>query len=238
MADASMPRRSPRFKDLSNQPFGRLTVLGLDHVDDRGRTHWKVRCSCARATEKIVAGGALRSGHTQSCGCLRLEAMVEVGYQKRTHGHSVGYKVTPEYQAWTNMIRRCYDPNDIGYDNYGARGITVCDEWLNNFEAFLRYMGLRPSSKHSIDREKNDRGYEPGNCHWATAAEQANNRRSNWPVTYQGRTMNVSQWARELGLPRQALRNRLANGWPISDAFTMRLGQRPDAAGRVRRLKQ
>jgi hypothetical protein len=91
---------------------------------------------------------------------------------RRTHGMSS----TPEYFAWAAMLSRCHNPANPRYDDYGGRGITVCDRWRADFAAFLADVGRRPSPAHSLDRIDNDRGYEPGNCRWATAYVQARNR--------------------------------------------------------------
>jgi hypothetical protein len=116
-----------------------------------------------------------------------------------------------EKHAWTNLIKRCTDPSATGYQEYGARGITVCKEW-SNFEQFLKDMGARPSNKHSIDRINNDLGYAPGNCRWATREEQANNRSDNLRIEYLGEALTASQWAKKLGLARNTIYNRYHQG--------------------------
>jgi hypothetical protein len=88
-----------------------------------------------------------------------------------------GMSATPEYMAWSGARQRCHNPKNPAYYRYGGRGIEVCDRWRNNFAAFLEDMGRRPSADHSLDRKDNDKGYEPGNCRWATMIEQQHNRR-------------------------------------------------------------
>ena len=109
---------------------------------------------------------------------------------------------TPEYSAWYNMKRRCYDVNNKGYHRYGRRGISVCDRWLNSYEAFLEDMGRRPSSKHSIDRIDNDGNYTPSNCRWATGTEQSRNRSE----------YNIKAWvlADELGVAHHTAGNYIS----------------------------
>lgn len=144
--------------------FGRLVVIGERTT---GSTPVAVRCDCG--SEKTVAYPSLGK-FTNSCGCLYVES---IGALRRTHGRSG----TPEHSLWDNMKARCHNPANSRYESYGGRGITVCQEWRDSFEAFFAYVGPRPSSKHSMDRIDNDRGYEPGNVRWATASEQARNSR-------------------------------------------------------------
>jgi hypothetical protein len=118
-----------------------------------------------------------------------------------------------------SMKARCLNPVRESYANYGARGITVCEAWATSFEAFLADMGPRPGPGMSIDRIDNDRGYEPGNCRWATATEQAENRRSTKFIEFDGRRLSQAAWARELGITSQSLSARLKK-WGVVRALT------------------
>ena len=158
------------FVDESGKTYGRLSVLGLSPEQWGKHKRWLCRCECG--TLCIVAGGQLRKGKTRSCGCLNLESL----QSRATHGKCVGGH-RRVYRIWNAMRQRCHNPNQPHYERYGGRGITVCDEWRKSFEAFYRDMGDPPSPDHSIDRIDNDRGYEPGNCRWATAAQQNRNQR-------------------------------------------------------------
>lgn len=155
--------------------FGRLRVTGEGARRGRNRTA-ACTCDCGKAVEVLTF--SLTSGRTQSCGCLQRERQSAtakvVGLANKRHGES--QKRTPEYSAWLSMHSRCGNPRHRAYANYGGRGIAVCERWAA-FENFLADMGRRPSEKHSLDREDNDRGYEPGNCRWATDSEQNSNRR-------------------------------------------------------------
>ena len=157
-----------RFMDLTGHNYGRLTVLS--YAERKGRSHhWLCGCQCGNSS--VVVGANLRSGHTQSCGCFRIEKAIK---DNKTHGMTR----SPEYRAWVKMKGRCYNKSDVSYKNYGARGITVCDRWVNSPEVFLGDMGLKPSPWHSLDRTDNNGNYEPSNCRWATKREQCINQRT------------------------------------------------------------
>lgn len=126
-----------------------------------------------------------------------------------------------EYNTWLNIKARCHNQNHPRYPEWGGRGIRVCDSWRNSFPAFLKDMGPRPSDKHSIDRIDGSRGYEPGNCRWATRREQAENRPSfNNLITFNGKTQSLTAWSREVGISRESLRSRMESGWPVERALT------------------
>jgi len=132
----------------------------------------------------------------------------------------------PLRQTLKGMVKRCHHTNGSGYENYGARGITVCDRWRfgedgkSGLELFAADMGPKPSPKHSIDRMDNDGNYEPGNCRWATAEEQANNTRANRRIEFRGETKTVTQWAQTLGVDMYLVSHRLAAGWSVERALT------------------
>lgn len=140
----------------------------------------------------------------------------------------------PEYQVWCNMVARCTNPTRDDYSRYGGRGITVCQQWrsgtsdLTGFEAFVRDIGPRPTPKHTLDRIDNDGNYEPGNCRWATALEQANNKRTSHFIVYRGRRMTIADAAREAGagVTRETARCRIRTGWSIEAAVETPLGPR------------
>lgn len=126
---------------------------------------------------------------------------------------------TPGYDTWRSMRQRCLRPDQRQYKDYGGRGISVCVRW-NVFENFLADMGPRPSGR-SLDRINNDGDYEPGNCRWATRTQQQRNRRDVRPITFQGRTMLISDWAKEIGVKTNTLQSRLdVYGWTLKRAMT------------------
>ena len=199
-------------KDMTGQRFGRLTVI--ERAGTLGnRAAWLCKCDCGR--EHVVRGKLLRNGNTVSCGCYAKERAREASI---THG----MKKTRLYEVWHGMKSRCLNERDRRYKNYGARGITICDEWRNSFESFRDWAlanGYRDDL--TIDRKDNDGNYCPENCCWSTSKEQSNNRRSNKLITYQGKTQTMQQWADEMGISKDLLRSRLVVGkWSVEDALT------------------
>lgn len=154
----------PKKLNLAGSRFGRLVVIGEAGRTSGGHITWNCVCDCG--SRSVVAGKQLRSGHTKSCGCYRFDACV-------THG----MKGTKTYGAWVDMLQRCTNQRNRNYRNYGARGIFVCDRW-RSFVSFLEDMGEAPKGR-SIDRIDVNGNYEPGNCRWATAAEQALNKQAH-----------------------------------------------------------
>lgn len=128
------------------------------------------------------------------------------------HGHARKGMLTTEYMIWSGLRQRVLNADSRSYPRYGGRGIGICKEW-DSFETFLADMGPRPSLLHSLDRKDNNGDYEPGNCKWSTKAEQANNRRDNRHIEFGGKKQNISQWAKELGISKYRIYQRLNNGY-------------------------
>ncbi len=192
-------------KDRIGTKHGRLLILSVEKRE-KGRFY---HCLCDCGTNKLIQDSALR--RTLSCGCLNAEL------KKSRIKH--GMKRSPKYSVWGGILTRCDNEKDLNYKKYGARGITICDRW-RKFENFYSDMGKRPSANYSIDRIDNSKGYFKENCRWATLIVQANNKTNNRMIEYNGKTQPLSQWAREVGIGRNALKLRLNRGWPLQKAFS------------------
>jgi hypothetical protein len=127
-----------------------------------------------------------------------------------------------EYVAWYHMIRRCYYPKTAFYENYGGRGIIVCDRWLGaeGFDNFYQDMGVKPSSKLSLDRIDTNGNYSPENCRWATTKEQARNRRTNKRLLLDGEEKTLIEWCEKFSADFLLVKDRLRDGWDLVTALT------------------
>lgn len=200
-----------KFIDLTGQKFGRLTVI--ERAENKGKhTVWKCKCECGNIID--VYSTHLNQGKSTSCGCLRVELIKE---RSTTHGKSK----TRLNNIYNTMKQRCYNESNSCFYRYGARGITICDEWENSFKAFYAWsMANGYADNLTIDRIDNNKGYSPDNCRWATVKEQSNNRRNNHLITYNGKTQTMTQWAEELGINKSTLRSRInLYHWAIEKAF-------------------
>lgn len=207
-----MRKHPSNYTDLTGQRFGRLIVVArADDGNRKYRVQWKCVCDCGGAA--VATTDNLKRGNTNSCGCYRNE--------RRSESHTThGMRATTEYTIWSNMVDRCTNPKNDSYKNYGGRGIVVCERWLK-FENFYTDMGPRPESR-SLERRKNDKGYEKGNCLWATTSEQALNRRSQKLLTIFGETKNEKLWASDTRcvVLYATFRRRITLGWNPEKALT------------------
>lgn len=179
---------------------------------------WLCQCECGRTV--IVSGANLRNGHIKSCGCYRSEIA-------RKNATKHGLRQTRLYKIFHGMKKRCYTPTAINFSIYGGRGITICEEWLNDFQAFYDWaMSNGYADDLSIDRIDVNGNYEPSNCRWVSMKEQVNNRRANRFITYNGETHTLSEWSNIVGINIKTLHKRLRDGWSAEDALTKAKGER------------
>lgn len=210
--------------DMFGRKCSRLRVLGLEHIRGAHR-YWRCRCECGKFA--VVAGHHLRNGNVRSCGCLLRETVRLPRLNSRRAG---GASLHPLYDLYRAMVARCYNPNAVSYEHYGARGITVCPRWLANFSDFIADVGKRPVG-HTLDRIDNARGYEPGNVRWATPKAQSNHKTVNRRITILGETKNVSEWAEDpqCAVSRRTLYARLDYGWDPAIAVFLPLTRKKTA---------
>ena len=213
-----------RAVDIMGQTFHYLTAIKPVGSSKSGVV-WECRCKCGKTTKTTAKN--LRSGNTKSCGCLNSERVIARNKANATHGMTG----TPTWLVWDNMIQRCTNPNNKSYKEYGDRGITVCQAWRDEFSTFLKDMGPRPAGA-SIDRIDNNKGYEPGNCRWASSQEQANNRRNNITLTVGGITDTLANWSRKTGIGQKTIMYRIKNGWSDEQA----LSTTPSKANKLEKL--
>lgn len=192
-----------KITDLTGRRFGKLVVTSYAGRLSGGRSGWLCSCDCGGS--KIHRHDFLTGGSAISCGCF---------HPTRRHGM---YK-TPEYKAWRNIKDRCFRSGSKHFPDYGGRGITMSAQWAADFTNFYTSMGPRPSPAHSIDRIDNNGNYEPENCRWATALEQASNNRRSKFVTVDGREMTVSAAARHFGVNVVTFWRRLERGMSVQEA--------------------
>jgi hypothetical protein len=227
IAHLQKPVESRRM-DLTGQRFGRLLVIRFAGLSKQEQSRWECLCDCGKTT--IVGIGALRGGYIQSCGCLRLERL----RQKELKHGDVGSK---EYKAWCSMKARCLNANNVGYKNYGGRGITVCARWMDSYENFLADMGRAPSPKHSVGRIDNKANYEPWNCRWETRGQQMRNTRRNLIVTIFGHTGPLVEVSEKIGVSYQRMFKLMKDGRSAQEAAKWLLQRNKFSRTRIEVLK-
>lgn len=179
---------------MTGTRVGRLTVIAKAERTKSGKTQWLCKCDCGN--EVIVSRRHLKDASTKSCGCYRREHSSQAN---RTHG----MRKTRLYRIWTGIKDRCNNPKSKYWKRYGGRGITVCENWNNSFDAFYEWATNNGYTENlTLDRKDNDLGYCPENCRWATYQEQENNRSNNVLYLIDGETLTLAQLSRKVGLTR------------------------------------
>jgi len=182
---------------MEGKTFGRIEVL--NEAKKRNKNgHIMYDCFCSCGNYKAILGSSLRQGLTKSCGCIHKEKVTKHGKEK-----------TSEYKTWQSMKQRCYNSKSQRFEDWGGRGISVCDRWVNSFDNFFLDMGVKPSKDHSIERLDNNGSYEKENCIWADKKEQAKNRRNTIKVMYKNKLISVEEYSREIGLTESGGRKNL-----------------------------
>lgn len=190
-----------RVKDLTGMRFGRLVVVELIGKAANGKYQWKCKCDCGNYT--IVKGNSLTTDHTKSCGCLEKETKREVNTIHGLRRH-------PLYKVWLNMKDRYYNPNNSHFKYYGGKGITVCNEWKDNFKLFYDWMINNGYEKGmSIDRIDNSLEYSPDNCRVIPFNKQSSNRTTNYAIIHEGVPYTVAELAKLLNVKSPTLYSRL-----------------------------
>ena len=202
--------------DLTGQTFGAWTVIEKCKPIKGVSTKWVCRCKCGREVE--VFGTSLKQGLSTSCGCERKQKISE---KVKTHGMTN----TRLYRIWAGLKARCYNPKKDNYKWYGGKGVKMCDEWKNSFEAFSTWaISQGYTDELTIDRIDSSGNYEPSNCRWISIKEQQNNRHDNIIITFEGKTQTLSKWAEEKGINRVTLWNRIFNyKWDLEKAMNTKV---------------
>jgi hypothetical protein len=200
---------SGKLIDLSGRKFNRLLVINFSHMKGK-HSYWKCECDCGN--DKITRADCLKNNTVKSCGCLNREAN---GVKHGQHG-------TKLYHVWAGVKDRCNNPNAKHFKHYGGRGISICEEWKVDYIIFFNW-AMEKGYKEGLTIERIDvnGNYEPSNCKWITQKEQAKNTTRNRKITYDGQTLNITEWAEELGINRNTLNARLNKAnVNIKEAFT------------------
>lgn len=191
---------SPNFIDHTGERFGRLVARKF--VPGKPKPRWECICDCGNAT--LVVASSLVRGDSQSCGCLATEIRSLATRKHGLAGH-------PVYNVWINIRQRCQNPNNIGFDRYGGRGIKVCDRW-QSFDEFAEDMLPAWKEGYSIERLDVNGNYEPDNCTWATPTDQARNRESTMRFEVNGEVLTVPEISERYAIRQHAIWKRIRSG--------------------------
>lgn len=209
--------KDKRFRDLTGRRFHHLEILGYaGRKQGRLSQMWWVKCECG--VVKVAASSNVVSGSIKSCGC------------KKFHYNSIAHKRhgmthSREFVTWSSMKARCLNRNDPFFSQYGGRGISICERWVNSFDNFYEDMGQRPAGM-SLDRVDVNGNYSKANCKWSTQSEQCRNMRSNRILTLNGVGKCVAEWSKETGIKSSTIFERLRRGLSDEETLTTQVGYR------------
>ena len=198
-----------RFIDITGKKYNKLKVISFYDITNNG-SRWLCECDCGK--QKVIAASQLKRGTTKSCGCLRSA--------KKYDDKTKVFRKRLQY-IYYQMKQRCYDKNNPAYSNYGARGIKICQEWLNDINIFISWaMENGYNSELTIERIKVNGNYEPFNCKWITKSQQNCNKRNSVLYTINSETKCLSEWCKKYNKDYFLVRGRLKRGYSIEDALT------------------
>lgn len=204
-------RNTSKIVDITGQKFNYLTAI---KIESRNPLKWLCLCDCGNT--HVVRAGNLMHGKVKSCGCLQ------------KHGnpkHNMSY--TRLYRIYHGILRRCYNNHEDAYARYGGSGLLMCDEWKEDFMAFVNWANRSGyNDSLTIDRIDNAKGYSPDNCRWADKKTQSNNRRNCIMFTHNGKTQTLKQWCEEMGLNYGTVHSRICRGWSVDDAILLNFDAR------------
>lgn len=203
-----------KFIDLTGQKIGKLTVLKRAPNNKFNQVCWVCTCDCGNTI--TVIGTRLHNRKTMSCGCLVKEKLRKNNIDR---GKAKGSSKTRLYRIYKGMKGRIFNPNNKSFPNYGGRGITICDEWLNDYKEFERWaMDNGYQEGLTIDRIDVNGNYCPQNCRWIDRKGQSNNKRNNHQITIDGCTKTLSQWSEISGVHYYTIFDRISHGWTAKEA--------------------
>lgn len=198
------------FVDLTGKKYNYLTIIKFSHYKSNYR-YWLCRCDCG--VEKSIREDLIVKNKTISCGCYNIIKIKKTNTKHGLWSHRL-------HNVWSSIKTRCYNKKSHAYKNYGGRGITMCDEWKNNFKSFYDWaMSNGYQDNLTIDRINNNGNYEPLNCRWVDMKTQSNNKRNNKMITYKNETLSVSEMARKYDITVDRLSKRLYAGWSVQKAI-------------------
>lgn len=200
-----------KFVDITGQRFGRLVAINAKEKDKYGAYLWTCQCDCGNVIKSY--SWDLKNGRTKSCGCFKLDNITAFNYK---HGNCY----TRIYRIWLGMKDRCTNPKNNSYHNYGGRGITICENWKNDFNSFYNWaISNGYNDTLSIERIDVNGNYCPENCKWATISEQNNNTRRSILITYNGETKTLKEWSSSFKLNYSTVYSRYKKGNTIEEIF-------------------
>lgn len=204
-----------KFVNLAGLKYGKLLVIKRVENDKQNCVCYLCQCDCGKLA--IVRASSLKNGHTKSCGCLQKEVHLDNLKSRRKYD----LKFTRLRRIFFAIKNRCYNPNSINYERYGAKGISIYPEWLKNPVSFCEWAYKNGYNENlTIDRINSKGNYEPSNCRWVNYETQANNKSNIPKYEYNNKKLSIAEWSRLYHISKSALTHRIKRGWDIEKALT------------------